>query len=50
MSSTVSSLVVVDIGAWFSGVEMEGDVKDDTWHLAAGWRQQLHRKSAVEYK
>ena len=50
MSSTVSSLVVVDIGAWFSGVEMEGDVKDDTWHLAAGWRQRLHRKSPVEYK
>ena len=30
MSSTVSSLAVVDIRAWFSGVEMKGEVKDDT--------------------
>ena len=30
MSFTVSDLMVVDIGAWLSGVETEGDVKDDT--------------------
>ena len=30
MSSTVSSLVVVDITAQFSGVETKGDMKDDT--------------------
>ena len=30
VSFAVSGLVVVDIGAWFSGVEMEDDVKDDT--------------------
>ena len=30
MSLTVSGLVVMDIGAWFSGVETKGDVKDDT--------------------
>ena len=30
MSSTVNGLAVVDIGAWFSGVEMKGDMKDDT--------------------
>ena len=30
MSSTVSSLVVVDITARFSGVEAKSDMKDDT--------------------
>ena len=29
MSFTVSRLAVVGIGAWFSGVEMEVNVKDD---------------------
>ena len=29
MSSTVSGLAVVDVGAWFSEVEMKGDMKDD---------------------
>ena len=30
MSSTVSGLAVVDVGAWFSEVETKGDMKDDT--------------------
>ena len=47
MSFTVSGLAAMDIGAWFSGVETKGDMKDDT-AVSAAWRRQLHRKTLVE--